>query len=87
MAQGNQDWNAGEPLSERSHSPTILVMTQEKDMRMTACPRCAARFSAAPSVEEQWLLRHISRSHGINRMKRVADSHARDARRELDPAA
>ena len=54
---------------------------------MTACPICAARFSAAPGVERQWLERHTNRSHGINRMQRVANGQARDARRELDPAA
>jgi len=58
-----------------------------KETHMTACPHCAARFSAAPDDERQWLSRHIGRSHGINRMKRVADSQAPDARRELHPAA
>jgi hypothetical protein len=40
---------------------------------MTVCPQCAARFSAAPQSERQWLDRHMSRSHGIQRMQLVAD--------------
>jgi hypothetical protein len=60
---------------------------RKKETRMTVCPNCAARFSAAPDVERQWLERHTDRSHGINRMQRVAASQARNARRELSPAA
>ncbi len=33
---------------------------------MTACPRCAARFTGAPDIERQWIERHIGR-HGVIR--------------------
>jgi hypothetical protein len=38
---------------------------------MVACPHCAARFSASPEIERQWLERHVQRSHGAGRVARV----------------
>lgn len=46
---------------------------KEKESTMTVCPQCAARFSAAPQSERQWLQRHMFRSHGIQRMQLIAE--------------
>ncbi|MCC6960135.1 MAG: hypothetical protein IT301_09840 [Dehalococcoidia bacterium] len=34
---------------------------------MTACPRCAARFTGAPDIERLWIERHLRR-HGTARI-------------------
>jgi hypothetical protein len=39
---------------------------------MTICPVCSARFVAADEAERQWLAWHMTRSHGVQRMQRVA---------------
>ncbi len=52
---------------------------------MTACPRCAARFVAAPDIERQWMERHITR-HGAVRPAPQGDEADRDHSR-LSPAA
>lgn len=52
---------------------------------MTACPRCAARFSGAPDIERQWIERHIRR-HGSARLAPASDEPTRNIR-TLDPAA
>lgn len=39
---------------------------------MTICPVCSARFVAGNEAERQWFARHMTRSHGIQRMQRVA---------------
>ncbi|MEO8539851.1 MAG: hypothetical protein ABI577_08945 [bacterium] len=52
---------------------------------MTACPRCAARFTGAPDIERQWIERHIGR-HGAMRMA-VGYDESPSEPRKLNTAA
>lgn len=52
---------------------------------MTACPRCDARFVAAPEIERQWIERHIAR-HGHTRLALWNDEPGLEPRK-LHPAA
>jgi hypothetical protein len=52
---------------------------ERRDIKVVACPQCAARFASSQDIEREWMQKHMERSHGPGRIARLGQSRFRRA--------